>query len=209
MRAADLIGEGTAKQDRRVSKATALLNLVLGSKVHTMKPGSTTTKAAWIKLYETAHSSDAITPGPLACHKKHTGKNYQNKLKDLVLQVANHYADCREAKRALYDDDAANDMYTPCEVLGYRITQEKTEADNDRAESKANKEAAARRDQREKESAEAFVGAVSPGRGVNAPSGVVLDDDDQEGLDALGLQPKSHTGESSSCLYILILIHII
>ena len=51
------------------------------------------------------------------------------------------------------------------------------------------------RHKRDMEAAESFVGAVAPGRGVDAPSGIVIDADVAEGLGHLGAQPTFNSGD--------------
>ena len=123
-------------------------------------------------------------PGPLQLHTIWTRNEYQNAFRDLVLDVAKYYANKHEERKEQCGSDA---VYTECEKLGKKIVRQRREVLQNTKEKKAKQEADKKRKFIEDEESEDHLGFVSPGKGVQAPSGVELDKHTLEGLAALAL----------------------
>ena len=76
-----------------LQKTASLFGLSVKHGAHTMPDRRANTKAAWIAVAEDAFCNDPIQPGPLAAHKIFEGHECQNKLKKLLVDAAEYYAD--------------------------------------------------------------------------------------------------------------------
>ena len=181
-----------------LQKTAVLFGLIIKHRAHTMQDRRGNTKIAWIAVATAAFRSDPIEPGPLAAHKIFEGHEYQNKLKKLLLDAAEYYADeaaKNSAKELLYEPEDNSELVNNCELLGLQIHTERKESLRVYKEQSAAVKQAKIRHKRDMEAAEGFVGAVAPGRGVAAPSGIVIDTDVAEGLGHLGAQPRANSGD--------------
>ena len=182
--------------DTNQTKVTGLFYLVLDSGVHTLKTGSTATKNAWIKLYDDVFCNDGPQRfGVFGMHKRHSSKDYQNKLKDLVFRLAAHYSDLYKQRESTFTEDNDDAAFTVNEINGHKIMMEQQAATDQRKQAAEKEKAAAIEDRMQLEEAEAFLGATPPSTGVQAPSGIEMNADITEGLGGLGAQPRSKTGE--------------
>jgi hypothetical protein len=177
-------------------KVTGLFLLVINSGAHKLKNGSTATKSAWIKLYTDAfNNTNRERFGVFGMHKTHSCTDYQNKLKTLVFRLANYFNELYEQRASTFVEDADDISFTDNERLGHQIIQESSAAEAARAHALEEERNTAREDRIRLENAEAYLGAVPPGMGVEAPHGVELNNDIMEGLGLLGKQTKSKTSE--------------
>ena len=175
--------------------------------LHKMIDGRKETKQAWIKYANEQFEHDENgCPGPLIMYQKNVGKEWQNKLKYVVLDNAEYF-------NKLYTDKFNN--YGACagfdfrEERGHQIwmerqksiaeneqrkEEEKNGGGNKRKRKRSTRTGIEKAPLKEKENAEKEIGLVSPGRGISAPSlkeGRSKNDDD--GLLKLGQQPESPT----------------
>ena len=178
-----------------LQKTAVLFGLIIKHGAHTMQDQRGKTKITWIAVATAAFRSDPIKPGPLAAHKIFEGHECQNKLKKLLLDAAEYYANesaKNSAKELLYEPEDNSELVSNCEFLGLQIHTERKDALLAYKEQSVALKQAKVRHKRDMEAAESFVGAVAPSRGVDAPSGIVIDADVAEGLGHLALSPHSN-----------------
>ena len=186
----------TSSDTVSLQKSAALFILTMNKKAHTMADRRPATKLVWIDACNGAFRSHATEPGPLAAHKTFDGKEGQNKLKKIILKAAAYYANQATARETgddpffLDEDSEKMQLVINCEHLGSQLHNERESALLVRKEQSAAAAEAKEKHKRAMEAAEGFVGAVPARRGMDAPSGVVLDDNVEEGLSLLAGQPK-------------------
>lgn len=180
-----------------LQKTAALFMLAVNKKAHTMADGRPATRLVWIEICNAVYLRHATEPGPLTAHKTFDGKEGQNKLKKILLEAAAYYTKQATTRQtgdeAFGPNDDSNNMQLVinCKHLGSQLHNERELALRVRKEQSVAAAEAKEKHKRAMEAAEGFMGAVPACRGVDAPSGVVLDADVEEGLCLLGAQPIS------------------
>ena len=158
------------------NKLLTLFRLVIGKGTHKLKQGNSPSKNAWIDSYETAFDNNFSSQGPFSMHKVHGSRDRQDKLKKLVKRLAHHFCVRHNTKAAEFIEDGGEPVYTDAERLGYQIFTEHELVLCSHKQTADAKKLAAIETTKKLEQLESFVGAVPAHRGVNAPSGIELDD---------------------------------
>jgi hypothetical protein len=190
----------------------ALFGIILSTKgkdhegklvpLHQMIDGKTETKQAWVThtkdmFYTTSFSG----LGLLMLYEPNTGKEWQNKLKNVELENAKYFHERYLHRREEQGPYATFDLR---EERGYKIWDErlKSIADNERRKQEEKEGGGKKRKKaslKAKKKAEKNIGLVSPGRGVSAPSlKKPLTSNQKLALSMLGAQPESPT-----CMYFM------
>lgn len=185
------------QKDEKQGQVAAMFGRVLRYEPHVLNDYTTEARAQWTKVHNACFYGDEdLFEAPLLSYEpcKKNGAENPNKLKKLILDLAEYYAKKYKYQKSTYGDEA---VFSECEELGRKVYRQRMKAQKNIKDSRSAKNEAKEKDRREKEEAEKFLGAMPRGCGVSPPPGVVMDDNVNEGLEALGIQPSTYSCKCS------------
>lgn len=192
------------RRDEEAAKKTmsAIFGCALSDGVYRLIPNARGTRAGWLKFSRKMFWGDENGPGPLMFHTPWEGNEWQNKTRDLLDEQSEYFDESYKEKRKKYGKGAC---FTELEKLGHEYRVMRDAALKRPKEKKAAKERKKEQKRKVLKSRQKSMGLESPGRGVDAPSGVPLSNNDRIACSILGQQPESPSCKFDLCYEVYLL----